>query len=118
MNESHTHAHTRIHPHTRTVLVKKQIERLQAPALQCVDAVFAELKRVASHCEQMVPQLQQFPVLKEKLITGMIWIWIWIWIWCSICVLYYNAAGWFDFDMAGMIWYGITGYGVINISIA
>lgn len=52
-----------------TVLVKKQIERLQAPALQCVDAVFAELKRVASHCEQMVPQLQQFPVLKKKLIT-------------------------------------------------
>ncbi len=48
------------------LLVKRQIERLQQPSLQCVDLVFDELKRVASQCESLVAELQRFPVLREN----------------------------------------------------
>jgi dynamin 1-like protein len=47
------------------MLVKRQVERLRAPALECVDLVLDELKRVALQCEQQAtPQLARFPVLK------------------------------------------------------
>eukprot|EP00823_Brevimastigomonas_motovehiculus_P005625 TRINITY_DN4181_c0_g1_i1.p1 TRINITY_DN4181_c0_g1~~TRINITY_DN4181_c0_g1_i1.p1 ORF type:complete len:427 (-),score=113.72 TRINITY_DN4181_c0_g1_i1:307-1587(-) len=49
------------------ILVKRQIERLQPPSLQCVDLVFDELKRVAAQCESAVQELQRFPVLHEAL---------------------------------------------------
>jgi len=50
------------------LLVKRQIERLQAPSLQCVDLVFEELKRVSLQCETLVPELQRFPVLREHVL--------------------------------------------------
>eukprot|EP00471_Norrisiella_sphaerica_P001907 CAMPEP_0184478742 /NCGR_PEP_ID=MMETSP0113_2-20130426/684_1 /TAXON_ID=91329 /ORGANISM="Norrisiella sphaerica, Strain BC52" /LENGTH=685 /DNA_ID=CAMNT_0026856635 /DNA_START=179 /DNA_END=2236 /DNA_ORIENTATION=+ len=50
------------------LLVKKQIQRLQAPSLQCVDMVFDELTKVSSQCEQLVPQLKRFPALRDQLL--------------------------------------------------
>jgi len=49
------------------LLVKRQIERLLSPALQCVDMVFDELKRVASQCESLTAELVRFPVLRERI---------------------------------------------------
>mmetsp|Transcript_7122 Transcript_7122/g.13147 ORF Transcript_7122/g.13147 Transcript_7122/m.13147 type:complete len:690 (-) Transcript_7122:181-2250(-) len=50
------------------LLVKKQINRLEGPSLQCVDMVFDELQKVASQCEHLVPQLRRFPKLRDQLL--------------------------------------------------
>mmetsp|Transcript_11453 Transcript_11453/g.18765 ORF Transcript_11453/g.18765 Transcript_11453/m.18765 type:complete len:699 (-) Transcript_11453:70-2166(-) len=50
------------------LLVKRQIKRLEGPSLQCVDMVFDELAKVASQCEQLVPQLKRFPTLRDQLL--------------------------------------------------
>lgn len=51
------------------LLVKKQIERLRAPALECVDMVAEELQRVAHQCEVgSLPILTRFPNLRESLL--------------------------------------------------
>eukprot|EP01006_Ploeotia_vitrea_P035530 TRINITY_DN65896_c10_g1_i1.p1 TRINITY_DN65896_c10_g1~~TRINITY_DN65896_c10_g1_i1.p1 ORF type:complete len:384 (+),score=215.42 TRINITY_DN65896_c10_g1_i1:38-1153(+) len=49
------------------LLVRKQIERLLSPSLQCVDLVFDELQRVCSQCENHVAQLKRFPKLRSAL---------------------------------------------------
>jgi dynamin 1-like protein len=50
------------------LLVKKQIARLLKPAIDCVDLVFDELKRVAGQCETLSPELRRFPILREKML--------------------------------------------------
>ena len=50
------------------LLVKKQIERLLPPALDCVDLVFHELQRVALQCELLSPELIRFPQLRQRLL--------------------------------------------------
>jgi dynamin 1-like protein len=49
------------------LLVKKQIERLLIPALDCVDLVYSELQRVSLQCEQQQIQFQRFPKLRYKI---------------------------------------------------
>ena len=50
------------------LLVKKQIERLLVPALDCVELVFHELQRVALQCELLSPELIRFPSLRTRLL--------------------------------------------------
>lgn len=50
------------------LLVKKQIERLLAPSLDCVDLVYHELQRVSLQCEQLSPQLIRFPRLRSGVV--------------------------------------------------
>jgi dynamin 1-like protein len=47
------------------VLVKKAIERLQSPSLQCKEFVHTELLRIAAHCAP--PEIARFPVLQTVL---------------------------------------------------
>lgn len=47
-------------------LVKRQIQKLEDPSLQCVQLVFEELKRIASQSE--VLEMQRFPGLREKIL--------------------------------------------------
>jgi replication fork clamp-binding protein CrfC len=49
------------------LLVKKQIERLLTPSLDCVDLVYHELQRVALQCEGLTPEIQRFPRLRAQL---------------------------------------------------
>ena len=48
------------------LLVKAQIKRLEGPALQCIDLVYDELKRVASQCEQ--GDIQRFSQLRDAIV--------------------------------------------------
>lgn len=50
------------------LLVKKQIERLLVPSLDCVDLVFHELGRVALQCELLSSELIRFPQLRIRLL--------------------------------------------------
>jgi len=50
------------------LLVKKQIERLLAPSLDCVELVYHELQRVALQCELLSPELIRFPALRARLL--------------------------------------------------
>ena len=50
------------------LLVKKQIERLLMPSLDCVELVFHELQRVALQCELLSPELIRFPYLRTRLL--------------------------------------------------
>lgn len=47
------------------VLVKKAIERLQSPSLQCKEFVHTELLKIAAHCAP--PEIARFPVLQTVL---------------------------------------------------
>lgn len=47
-------------------LVKRQIQKLEEPALQCVSMVFEELKQLAAQSE--CPEMQRFPGLREKIL--------------------------------------------------
>jgi dynamin 1-like protein len=47
------------------LLVKKQIEKLLQPGLQCVDLVFDEMQRIAFQCENQ--ELSRFPELRDRL---------------------------------------------------
>ena len=46
-------------------LVKRQIAKLEEPALQCAEQVFEELHRVVLHCE--LPEMQRFVQLRDKM---------------------------------------------------
>ncbi len=47
------------------LLVKKQIEKLLQPGLQCVDLVFDEMQRMAFQAEN--PELARFPELRDRM---------------------------------------------------
>lgn len=47
-------------------LVKRQIQKLEDPSLQCVQLIYEELKQIAAQCE--LPEMQRFPGLREKLL--------------------------------------------------
>mmetsp|Transcript_42646 Transcript_42646/g.92947 ORF Transcript_42646/g.92947 Transcript_42646/m.92947 type:complete len:688 (+) Transcript_42646:57-2120(+) len=47
-------------------LVKRQIEKLEDPSLQCVHQVFQELKNLSLQSE--VPEMRRYPALKEKVL--------------------------------------------------
>lgn len=47
------------------LLVKKQIEKLLQPGLQCVDLVFDEMQRMAFQSEN--PELARFPELRDRM---------------------------------------------------
>eukprot|EP00930_Biecheleria_cincta_P100897 TRINITY_DN92527_c0_g1_i1.p1 TRINITY_DN92527_c0_g1~~TRINITY_DN92527_c0_g1_i1.p1 ORF type:complete len:698 (+),score=124.09 TRINITY_DN92527_c0_g1_i1:59-2152(+) len=47
-------------------LVKRQIQKLEDPALQCVSLVFDELKQLASQSDSS--EIQRFPSLREKVL--------------------------------------------------
>uniref|UniRef100_A0A914NCG6 dynamin GTPase n=1 Tax=Meloidogyne incognita TaxID=6306 RepID=A0A914NCG6_MELIC len=50
------------------LLVKKQIERLEEPAITCVDLVYEEMLRIVQHCGIEVQQeMQRFPFLYERI---------------------------------------------------
>jgi len=51
------------------VLSKQQINRLESPALQCVQLVFDELRKVVMDIE--MPELSRFGTLKKKIIEVM-----------------------------------------------
>lgn len=46
-------------------LVKRQIAKLEEPALQCAEHVFEELHRVVLYCE--LPEMQRFTLLRDKM---------------------------------------------------
>ena len=46
-------------------LVKRQISKLEEPALQCAEQVYEELHRVVLHCE--LPEMQRFVALRDKM---------------------------------------------------
>lgn len=46
------------------LLVRRQIARLEQPALQCVDFVFDEMQRISGQCE--TDELNRFPELRER----------------------------------------------------
>eukprot|EP00916_Digyalum_oweni_P024068 GHVL01039825.1.p1 GENE.GHVL01039825.1~~GHVL01039825.1.p1 ORF type:complete len:586 (+),score=61.10 GHVL01039825.1:47-1804(+) len=46
------------------LLVRKQIRKMEAPALQCVDQVYEELQSILEQCE--LPEMQRYPVIREK----------------------------------------------------
>eukprot|EP01103_Thecamoeba_quadrilineata_P002240 TRINITY_DN12230_c0_g1_i1.p1 TRINITY_DN12230_c0_g1~~TRINITY_DN12230_c0_g1_i1.p1 ORF type:complete len:747 (-),score=137.40 TRINITY_DN12230_c0_g1_i1:84-2288(-) len=48
------------------LLVKKQIQRLLEPSLQCVDLAYDELQRIVTHLESK--ELQRFAVLRDRLV--------------------------------------------------
>ncbi|KAF0697684.1 Aste57867_11655 [Aphanomyces stellatus] len=48
------------------LLAKRQIARLEAPGLQCVDFVFDELQRVTSQCETV--ELTRFADLRDRVV--------------------------------------------------
>ncbi|KDO30068.1 hypothetical protein SPRG_05259 [Saprolegnia parasitica CBS 223.65] len=48
------------------LLAKRQIARLEAPGLQCVDLVFDELQRVTSQCETV--ELTRFADLRDRVV--------------------------------------------------
>jgi len=48
------------------ILVRKQIDRLREPGLQCVDLVYEELKVITNQCEP--GELTRFPNLRERLV--------------------------------------------------
>eukprot|EP00743_Colponemidia_sp_Colp-15_P002183 GILK01002369.1.p1 GENE.GILK01002369.1~~GILK01002369.1.p1 ORF type:complete len:787 (-),score=132.68 GILK01002369.1:482-2842(-) len=48
------------------LLVKKQIQRLEEPSLQCVDLVFEELQRVVQQCE--IAEMVRFGRLRERIV--------------------------------------------------
>lgn len=50
------------------LLVRRQIARLEAPGIQCVEMVLEELQRLAQHCESQMPELQRFPVLRDRVL--------------------------------------------------
>mmetsp|Transcript_94581 Transcript_94581/g.149560 ORF Transcript_94581/g.149560 Transcript_94581/m.149560 type:complete len:726 (+) Transcript_94581:39-2216(+) len=47
-------------------LVKRQIEKLEEPSLQCVQLVYEELKHIATQSE--VSEMQRFPSLRDKIL--------------------------------------------------
>jgi dynamin 1-like protein len=47
-------------------LVKKQIQKLEEPSLQCVHLVFEELKHIAAQSE--VTEMQRFPCLRDRIL--------------------------------------------------
>lgn len=47
------------------ILVKKQIEKLEEPSMQCIDAVYEELQRLVLQCE--LPDLGRFINLRERI---------------------------------------------------
>eukprot|EP00392_Amoebophrya_sp_AT5.2_P010597 g10662.t1 len=47
------------------LLVKKQIEKLEEPCLQCIDHVFEELQRIVVECE--VPEMRRFVNLRDSI---------------------------------------------------
>lgn len=47
------------------LLAKKQIAKLEEPALQCVDLIFEELQRIAMQCE--LPEMKRFMNLRERI---------------------------------------------------
>ena len=47
------------------LLVRKQIERLREPGLQCIDYVFEELQRMAYYADS--PEISRFPHLRDKI---------------------------------------------------
>ena len=49
------------------LLVKKQIARLLAPALECVELVYKELTAVVNQCEGLLAGLVRFPLLRKKM---------------------------------------------------
>eukprot|EP01129_Flabellula_baltica_P011241 TRINITY_DN4876_c0_g1_i1.p1 TRINITY_DN4876_c0_g1~~TRINITY_DN4876_c0_g1_i1.p1 ORF type:complete len:717 (+),score=179.00 TRINITY_DN4876_c0_g1_i1:14-2164(+) len=51
------------------LLVKRQIERLEEPSLECVDQVFDELLRIVNQIES--PELVRFISLRDKIIDTM-----------------------------------------------
>jgi dynamin 1-like protein len=46
-------------------LVKRQIAKLEEPALQCAEQVFEELHRVVIHCE--LPEMHRFTLLRDRM---------------------------------------------------
>eukprot|EP00605_Chrysophyceae_sp_TOSAG23-4_P002532 GSChrysophyteH1.ASY1.ANO1.2797.1 assembled CDS len=50
------------------LLVKKQIEKLLQPGLQCVDLVFDEMQRMAFQSEN--PELARFPELRDRILIS------------------------------------------------
>jgi len=53
------------------MILRKLVERLRAPALECVEMVVSELERVARQCETAgTASLQRFPNLQEALIRN------------------------------------------------
>ncbi|XP_049783668.1 dynamin-1-like protein isoform X2 [Schistocerca cancellata] len=51
------------------LLVKRQIRRLEEPALRCVELVHEEMQRIIQHCGSEVQQeLMRFPRLHEKIV--------------------------------------------------
>mmetsp|Transcript_26007 Transcript_26007/g.36330 ORF Transcript_26007/g.36330 Transcript_26007/m.36330 type:complete len:357 (+) Transcript_26007:52-1122(+) len=49
------------------LLVKRQIARLKTPSVQCSELVYDELRRIAAQCENLMPELNRFPELKDRL---------------------------------------------------
>ena len=47
------------------LLVKKQIARLEAPGVQCVDMIFDEMLRLTYQCE--LPEMSRFPLLRDRM---------------------------------------------------
>lgn len=50
------------------LLVKKQINLLLQPSLQCVELVYEEMQRIMQYTSQHLKELQQFPVLREQVV--------------------------------------------------
>lgn len=48
------------------LLVKRQIVRLEEPALQCCELIFDELLSVANQCD--APEFSRFTIVREKII--------------------------------------------------
>lgn len=51
------------------LLVKKQIQNLLPPSLQCVELVYEELQRIIQYCFSHIRDFQRFPVLRDKVNT-------------------------------------------------
>lgn len=54
---------------TFELLVKRQISRLEEPALRCVELVHEEMQRIIQHCGLGTQQeMSRFPKLYEKIV--------------------------------------------------
>ena len=51
------------------LLVKRQIQLLNQPSLQCVELVYEELQRIIQYCLSHIRDFQRFPTLREQMNT-------------------------------------------------
>ena len=49
------------------LLVKRQIKKLEEPALRCVEMVYEELHRIVKHSLNQIPDVRRFPHLQDRI---------------------------------------------------